>query len=397
MSKIYRTLVYLFFVLYPFGLFLRFQVFQNVYIVPQDIIVLSLFLLNIIYCFKNRINILSNKFILFQVIFIGIGILSLLLNALVYKDINLLVAFLYPIRYLAYLSLFSANLFFHNKNHINKYIIFSGLVFLLVGFLQYFFYNDLQNLRYLGWDIHLYRLVSSFLDPNYAGIFYVLFFFYLARSAIKRKINTGYWELIGAFFTLIAIYLTHSRTALVALAAGVVAYCYLKRKFKLLLGIFSVLLLLLFVLSDTSIEGLNPLRISSTHERIISLEQSIQTIGKNPLTGVGFNAFRYAQVRYGLRTEIGSSLSNADAGTDNSWLFVFATTGIFGLLFFIMSYYFLLRELLLENSSINLMLVCCVVAVIFGSLFLNILFYTQTIGWLFIVISLRKEISYCDK
>ena len=101
---------------------------------------------------------------------------------------------------------------------------------------------------------------------------------------------------------------------------------------------------LLFVVSDTSVEGLNPFRTVSSGERLKSFNEGVYIFEKNSVLGVGFNTYRYAQVRYSIRNQIGAAGSNADAGTDNSWLFVAATTGIVGLVFFCLSYFYLLKS-----------------------------------------------------
>ena len=54
-------------------------------------------------------------------------------------------------------------------------LLFSGLVIVGLGFVQYFFYLGLRNLYYLGWDEHL-SFIFQLLDPNFAGAFPALFF-----------------------------------------------------------------------------------------------------------------------------------------------------------------------------------------------------------------------------
>ncbi len=40
----------------------------------------------------------------------------------------------------------------------------------VLGLMQFILYPDLRNLYYLGWDPHYYRVFSTLLDPNFAGI-----------------------------------------------------------------------------------------------------------------------------------------------------------------------------------------------------------------------------------
>ena len=116
------------------------------------------------------------------------------------------------------------------------------------------------------------------------------------------------------------------------------------------------------------------------------MKESVGIISNNALIGVGFNAFRYAQIRYGYRNVKGASNSNADAGTDNSLLFVFVTTGIFGFLFYIGSWYFLLRDTILGKANNRIMYISILLAVFAASLFTNVLFYTPIISFLLLTI-----------
>ena len=391
--KLIRVLFYVLLILFPLGLLLRIKISTNIYIVPQDLIVFLIFVLTCAYVLKKRINIFLDKFILFQFLFVGIGLISLLVNVWIQKDINFLAAILYAVRYLSYLSPFFIGSFFMKSKFLSKALYLSGGTLVLIGFIQYFFYNNLRNLFYLGWDDHLYRLFSSFLDPNFAGVFYVLFFFYLLSKIIKSDYKNSYKELIFSFFTLVAIYLTYSRTALIALITTVVAIGIVSKKYKLLFVSIIVFLILIVSFSDLSVEGLNPFRTASSSERITSLGEAGHIIVKNPILGVGFNAYRYAQLRYGTRNSIGIAKSNADAGTDNSLIFVLATSGLAGLGCFVLSYFYLLKKLFNEHLFSSYIIACSIIGLIMGSLFLNVLFYTPIITWLLLVISTRKEFS----
>jgi hypothetical protein len=395
MKKIVILLIYIFLIIFPTGLLLRLKVLPSAYFVPQDIIVALIFLFSLPFI-KNRKKLLSEKFILYQLFFMFVGLLSLIINSLIFHDINFFVSLLYLIRYFLYISLFGVGIFFVNSKFIGRAVYLSGFVLLVIGFIQFFFYNNLRNLFYLGWDEHLYRLFSTFLDPNYIGVFFVLFFFTLLIRIIKFEFRFVYIEIIVAFFTLIAIYLTYSRTALVVLFVGFLTLAIIKKKYKEMLSVFFVLVFFLLLFSDTSIEGLNPFRTRSSNERIISSIEVSKIIQNNPLIGVGLNAFRYAQIRYGTRTITGASISNADAGTDNSFLFALATTGVIGFIFYFMSYFYLLKMLFKEKSIESLILAISIIGLIAGSFFLNILFYTPILSWVMLVISLRRKIFTKD-
>lgn len=387
-----KTLFYAFLVTFPFGLLVRFRIATNIYITPQDIIVFLIFIATTLQVVKKRKLISSDKFILFQILFLATGGVSLIVNSFVHNEINLAVSSLYITRYISYLSLLNIGNLFSKTGDERKTLVFIGLIFLAFGYLQYFFYYDLKYLYYLGWDNHLYRLFSTFMDPNFAGVFYSLFFIFIFFTVLQFKIARSYRELVLSFFTIIALYLTYSRTALITLLTGVISIAILKGRLWILLLVLVAFSILLATLSDTSVEGLNPFRTASSIERVISLKEGWQIFTDNPLIGTGFNAYRYALLRHGFRNPTGASLSNADAGTDNSLLFVLSTSGVIGFTFFALSYFFLLKKLYIERTKISVIPLCMIISFLAASLFLNVLFYTPILTFVFVIIALRKRI-----
>ncbi len=391
-DKVAKILLYGLLVTFPLGMLVRFKVANNIYITPQDIIVFFLFILSIVSFIRMRRNFMTDKFMLFQGLFLFTGLISLIVNAFLYKDINFLVSILYLLRYVIYLSLFNISNLFEKKGFERKILVFSGSTFLMLGFLQFFLYYDLKYLYYLGWDNHLYRLFSTFLDPNYAGVFYSLYFIFTFSDVLYKKIKQSYKELVLSFFIVIAVYLTYSRTALISFLVGIATIAILKRKLKIFLFSILAFVVLLSTLSDVSIEGLNPFRTASSVERIISVKEALTIFSDNPAIGVGFNAYRYSLIRNGFRTGVGVAMSNADAGTDNSFLFVLATTGVIGFTFFALSYLFLLKKLYAERLIVGIIPFCLTISFLASSLFLNVLFYMPILIFVFIVISLRRQV-----
>ena len=67
-------------------------------------------------------------------------------------------------------------------------------------------------------------------------------------------------------------------------------------------------------------EGVKLERMSTVWARIASWKKAWEIFSDNPIIGVGFNTYRYAQKA--------SPESHAGAGSDSSILLVMATTGI---------------------------------------------------------------------
>lgn len=393
MNRLLIVLIYCLIATIPIGLLMRVKLFTNVNIVPQDLIVFAIFIVSTILAFKTKKFLFVNKYFFFQSLFIMTGIISLIFNFFVYKDINLVVSLLYTFRYFAYMNLILLGIFKLRLIYLKPALFLMSLFLIIFGFIQYFFYNNLKYLFHLGWDDHLYRLFSTFLDPNFAGTFYVIVLLYLLYFVLTKRFGVSFKELIISFFILISVYLTFSRSALLSLATAVITLGILNRKFKILIIVLVFMFGSVILFSDIGVEGLNPFRTESSTRRIISYNESLNIIYKSNYLGVGLNAYRDAQIRYGTRNEKGAATSNADAGTDNSYLFVLATTGVLGFVFYILSYSFLVKDLIKEKLKINLYLIGCLVAVFTASLFINALFYTPILSLIFLLIAFRKELN----
>jgi len=303
--------------------------------------------------------------------------------------------FLYLLRFTCYSSLIFIIVSCNRKfiDSLNYKLIAAGTIFSIFGYIQFFFYPNLRNLQYEGWDIHLYRLFSTLFDPNFAGVFLVLAFLLLVSnivailgSKIKNSFNLAFICLC-LIIVLGSIYLTYSRSALLALLAGIVVFFVLTKKTKLLFPLVIVLFVLLFVFSNFKIEGLNPFRINSSMARIGPAQETLSIFAENPILGVGFNAFRYAQIRYGYRHGTVIYESTADAGSDNSYLFILATTGILGFAAYLKFSLEVIKELKdkLMMKQVSSAGIPSYAAVMVSALFINALFYPVIIAWIFIL------------
>lgn len=393
MNLLFNVLI----LLLPLGVVLRFKLFTNVFIYPIDIVVGVIFLYTLYRFFIKRDEVENSDLFKLVSIFLTVGFVSLLINFATLTTQQILISFVYSIRFAAYLSILFAAQILSNKqkNQIPNKLILSGAIFVILGFIQYFFYNDLRNLYYLGWDQHLYRLFSTFLDPNFAGAFLVLIFLLMIGKLIQ-VINTKNANLIILLFfsvfsiiTLISIMLTYSRSAVIMLVTGISVFFVLKKMTKQLLIGVVIILGLVLMFANFRIEGLNPFRVVSSEARIRSMGEALNIASKNPLLGVGFNSYRYALVKEGARSNLGISQSNADAGTDNSLLFVAATTGLLGL-FVYLKFIFEIGKKIYANRKnwIAAVTFSSLVAILIDSFFINTLFYIFILSWSAIMIGI---------
>ncbi|MCL6096818.1 MAG: O-antigen ligase family protein [Patescibacteria group bacterium] len=377
----------------------RFQFPNGVAFSINDIFLIVLIVPWIVYHLLNKKKIKRNILTKPILIFICISLISLVLNMPHLSVMNLLVSFLYLLRWTMYASIFFIVREFDKKfkNKIPYLMLFSGGMVVLGGYIQYFFYPSLRNLFYLGWDEHLYRMFSSFLDPNFAGTFFVIFFIfilgliyqYFKNSLISKAIALS---LIN-FFVLIAVYLTYSRSAFIMLILSLSIFLFLVKKWKLIIFTLVGLLLIVFIVPKSfQTEGTNLFRTFSSQQRIESSQVAIKIFQDSPVFGVGFNAYRYAQNKYGLNNEIWQ-ITHSGAGTDNSFLFVLATTGIVGLASYIylIKSIFALAKVNFRDNVFSLILFSSLAGLIFNSFFINSLFYVLIFEWIWIVASLIEN------
>ncbi len=396
---IFKIIFSLLILSFPIAEIGRFQFQNGVAVSINDIFLTALIIFWIGYHFINKKTVTRNTLTKPVLVFIGIASISLLLNIQHLSFMNFLISFLYLLRWAMYVLLFFIVREFDKKfkNKIPYLLLFSGSLVVTAGYIQYFFYPSLKNLFYLGWDEHLYRMFSSFLDPNFAGTFFVIFFIfilgliyqYLKNSLVNKAIVLSLLDLL----VLIAIYLTYSRSAFIMLIISLSIFLFLVGKWRLIIFTLIGLLLIVFVVPKSfQTEGTNLLRTFSSNQRIESSQVALKIFQSSPLYGVGFNAYRYAQNKYGLNNEIWQ-VTHSGAGTDNSFLFVLATTGIVGLgayLYLLLSLFRIAKKNL-KNNVFSIILFSSLVGLIFNSLFINSLFYVFVLEWVWIEASLIEN------
>ena len=237
--RILKILLLLLLIAFPFGEILRFNLGNNVFFKPLDgISILLLLCTTVIYLKEKKLrHYVKWYYFLFPII----GFISLLINFYWLSPKEIFTSFLYDLRWLSYMSILFAIVVVDNrfKKILIKFLIIDGLLILLIGYIQYFLYPSLKNLYYLGWDDHLYRMFSSFLDPNFAGTFFVLYLifisgllFYTVKDMQKKRI-IFYGGVMA--ITLLAIFLTYSRSAMLMIIAFGLTFFLLIQKINFII------------------------------------------------------------------------------------------------------------------------------------------------------------------
>lgn len=235
-----------------------------------------------------------------------------------------------------------------------RYLLYTVAILFVLGLVILWVLPNFAVLVQSGWDPHVDRLTSTWLDPNYFGTFLGLVFG-LVLPFGKKITQKGRWWVIGYWITLLVlwagVYLTASRSALLTLAiAGIVAAAFTSWR----MVVFVLVLLGLTValpsrlqsrVTDSvafSVQQVNGSQNSSqgssdptASARITSWKKAIQIFKEKPVLGVGYNYYQYAQQRAGLLTGDALATNRSVAGSDSSLLTLLATTGILGLLAFL--------------------------------------------------------------
>lgn len=420
-----KLLFYLLIATFPLGVLTRLTVLPSVNIYFEDIIIMLI----LFFCWKDIMLFLKkrNSFVILFSLFALIGVIGVVGNVRGLFEIGSSLSYLG--RLTAYLLIIIPLVKFP-KNILNKLkmeMIVSGFIFVLFGYVQYLYYPALRNLYYLGWDEHLYRLFSTFLDPNFAGAFIVLiillyssFFF---KQFLKLNIKSRIIYVLGYFFLFPSLLLTYSRSSYIVAIFSLTLFLVLLKQKKILLILGAVFVIGIFLLpKGLGGEGIKLFRISSIISRSAEYERALTITFNNPIIGVGFNSLRFVSGRYGFIPQKDLLLTHAGAGVPNSYLFVLVTTGVVG---FILAMAFLFKvlkgvyiriagsnknthffsntHLNLRNSSLktgevdrtlrenrgNSMFAAAVfsslIGILIGSFFENFLFYPQIMLWLIII------------
>ena len=335
-------------------------------------------------------------------VFVFVGVISLIVNLFNFSLQQISIGSLYLVRWFMYSTVYFSAVSLNDdfKKKLPTLMLISGVIIASLGYFQYFLYPSLRNLYYLGWDEHLYRLFSSFLDPNFAGIFLSLVFILNLSIFVNSWRNKGYYRLIyGLFLPLImlAVFLTYSRSAIVILLISTVVFLVLSNLRKAII-VFVVIMLLVIIASPRAFqtEGTNFFREASVSARLESMQKGIEIFSRNPILGIGFNTYRYEQFKLGFLNNKNWQTTHAGAGPDNSFLLILSTVGVVGFIAYIYLLYSMFKNSLYSikkktNKSASIVFFSSLTGVIASSLFINSLFYPFIMVWLWLLAGVTES------
>ena len=383
MEKIINFLLFFFLVLFPFGQLTRLPLeIEEISVYLADIILGLLLTSWAIWLFLKKVKFQKPPLTKPIFLFLLLALLSLIFNAPRLAGREVVVAGLYWLRLTAYFGLYF--LIFNLKkqfNYLNRQFLLNcllvvGATVAVFGLIQYLVWPDITPLRIFEWDPHYYRVVGTFLDPNFTGVICALTLVLLVGS--KRK-NFAFYCLFSVVY--LALALTYSRSSYLAYLAGMGVIAFLKKSPKFFLTVLLILFLTIaFLPRQSGGEGVRLERTSTIQARIKNWQQALIISRDHLFFGVGFNAYRYAQRDYGFLNE-GWQVSHAGTGADSSFLFVLATTGVLGL-----SAYAYLWFKIIADSRKQVIVLASLAVLLASSFFINSLFYPWALVWLMIIL-----------
>lgn len=295
----------------------------------------------------------------------------------------------YLVRWLLYFGIYLVGINFIRRGDVQSVwgtLEAAVLVFAAFGIFQSLFLPGFAQMvypeaeLYAQWDPQGRRLVSTFLDPNFAGILIAMtLIVQLAR--LPFGVQVAMWKPVLLFAALI---LTLSRSSFFAFLCGGLVILVARKLSKRVLRVSALLSLLVipflprildFALTYNKLSLADP----SLLARFVAWARAIQVFGDHPILGVGFNTYGYVQEHYGFGPIYVSSF-----GLDGGLLFIAVMTGVVGLLLYVgMTGWVLVRcrrvwrddSRSAEDRALCLGTAAATVALVIHSLFLNSLLY----------------------
>lgn len=373
--------LFLFLVVFPFGQIVRFKfnvLGISVPLLPIDIVVGCA----AIYSLVRRLP--RPKILKYVLNFLWIAGFSFLFSVFIFKTPYLVYGLFYLVRLTAYVFFFVYVWNFVKDRVTNRSLLTNSLLGVsiasaLFGWVQFFMIPDIKAFFVYGWDIHLFRLVGTFLDPTFLGLIIV---FGLVLS-INRFIDSRNKKILFVIlFLLISLAFTYSRASYLAFFAAALLIGYREKLLKKILLVIFGLTVLIFLLPTAKNHSIELFRSFSVLARIDNYKNTLHISSKSPLFGIGYDNMCIAYQKY---IGIQDFSSHACSGSDSSLLFILATTGIVGLLIFISTALNITKTI--GESGEGKIFKGCLLALFVHSIFSNSIFFPWIMGYMFILLA----------
>jgi O-antigen ligase len=396
LSKILRINFYFILLASIGGQLLRFSIF-GINLVLIDIFSLFFLFFCILFFLQKQFDLFKYKFFIPLLLFFIILIISLL-NSIYFYNFSLtqiIKSSLYIIRIISYFSLLLVLPQIFDKNILKKILFFSVFIIFLLGLLQIYFFPSFYdlNMHLKGWDPHINRLLSTWFDPNFLG---ALFALTGIISISDYKTNQKKISLFIFSVSLFGLFLTFSRGSYLAFFSSFFLYALIYLRKYLILSLILLFLAYNFnprfnLRINNALNSAYSLVVKTektldptSYLRLKSWEVGINLFKKHPFLGVGYNNLPYLQkTEWTFLTD-----SHASSGIDSSLLTVLASSGIFGLFFYLWIFFGIIKNLIQKTNPFKIGIIFGIFCLFIHSIFVNTLFFNLILPFFFGFISL---------
>ena len=242
---------------------------------------------------------------------------------------DLRIIFYATFTYLTYLQLKKWRRF-HQLNRYHYFLMVLGFI-ALFGLIQYLLFFDTRVFVYLGWDDHLGRLISTLLDPNFAGFLIGLGLIYW--QSLKPKLKSWQYLSVNLGFIL-ALTLTFSRASYLVVLVSLGLITWLSRQKTVKLASFfslSLLLASIYFIPKPPGEGGKLWRSASIKARVINDFKALNL-------PINFKQLKQQDVNNQLiqqKEQINQKLPNHAHWPNNLEVLIYHQLGLIGLILFL--------------------------------------------------------------
>jgi len=271
----------------------------------------------------------------------------------------------------------------------SKFIVSLGVMLATIGFLQLIIWPviPVSYITKYGFDPHNHRLFATFFDPNFVASLLVITTI-VTTYRLNRQFNK--LDLVACLVQLLAIAMTGSRSGWLALIVAVTLYILATDR-KYLWLLISVAMTVFLFSPQVANRVRSALALDVTVQaRFASWQTASQIINITPITGVGYNNYAAAAESVGRFYPRVGQIALAANGSDSSWLTIWATTGLFGLITF---FIFLCQVIWQKEAGLDQAMRLAVIGgLIINSWFINSLLFVFTLFLLSLVISIEHKV-----
>ena len=360
---------------------------------------------------RKQVNIHVKRLVVLIGVFLGWSLFTLVVHAsdLMFREFA--VAGLYWVRLATHLLLLPALLILtsdhvHRKK-LKQWFVASVVLLLMLGFFQLIFIPRLADIAVLGvpssilqragWDPHIGRMVSTWLDPNFFGGLIIV-----SVPVIGIFVSSRVRAATLVALLLVALAYTQSRSALIGLVGSGVLGTFLAwfkypQRLSVHRGVQIGVLVSVVIMWAVLAAVLLGDRFTNVFEYDPTVElrrESLrvvwgQLLVPNAVIGIGYNTYQFAAQEVGL---ISSFATHSRAGADNSFLTIWVTTGIVGLALYLSIWGYISNILIAlwirRNSLLSFAVALSIVALTIHSQFVNSFLYSHLIIVLMIICAL---------